>query len=53
MPFPSLADQGRIVAYLDSVQAQEATLKRAQEETDAELRRLERVILERAFRGEL
>ena len=53
VPVPPLADQRSIVAYLDSVQAQAAALKRAQEDTDAELRRLEQAILDRAFRGEL
>jgi type I restriction enzyme S subunit len=46
-------EQRCIVAYLDSVQAQAAALKRAQEDTDAELHRLEQAILDRAFRGEL
>jgi type I restriction enzyme S subunit len=53
VPLPSIDDQRRIVDYLDSVQAQAAALKRAQEDTDAELRRLEQAILDRAFRGEL
>jgi type I restriction enzyme S subunit len=55
LPFPAIGvdDQHRIVAYLDSVQRQAIALKRAQDETDAELRRLEQAILDRAFRGEL
>lgn len=55
LPFPGIGvdNQRRIVAYLDSVQDQAAALKRAQEDTDAELRRLEQAILDRAFRGEL
>jgi type I restriction enzyme, S subunit len=53
VPLPSIAEQQRLVAYLDSVQAQAAALKHAQEDTDAELRRLEQAILDRAFRGEL
>jgi type I restriction enzyme, S subunit len=53
VPTPSLSEQHRIVAYLDSVQKQTTALKRAQEDTDAELRRLEQAILDRAFRGEL
>ncbi len=52
-PLPSIDEQQRLVAYLDSVQAQATALKRAQEDTDAELRRLEQAILDRAFRGEL
>jgi type I restriction enzyme, S subunit len=55
LPFPRIGvdDQRRIVAYLDSVQKQADALKRAQEDTDAELRRLEQAILDHAFRGEL
>jgi type I restriction enzyme S subunit len=52
-PLPPLAEQHRVIAYLDSIRAQAAALKRAQEDTDAELRRLEQAILDRAFRGEL
>jgi type I restriction enzyme S subunit len=53
IPIAPIAEQQRLVAYLDSIQAQAAALKRAQEDTDAELRRLEQAILDRAFRGEL
>jgi type I restriction enzyme S subunit len=53
VPSHSLPEQDRIVSYLDSVQTQATALKRAQEDTDAELRRLEQAILDRAFRGEL
>jgi type I restriction enzyme S subunit len=55
LPFPRIEvdDQRRIVAYLDFVQKQATALKHAQEDTDAELRRLEQAILDRAFRGEL
>jgi type I restriction enzyme S subunit len=53
IPLPTIAEQQRLAAYLDSVQAQAAALKRAQEDTDADLRRLEQAILDRAFRGEL
>jgi type I restriction enzyme, S subunit len=53
VPTPSLSEQHRIVTYLDSVRQQAAALKRAQEDTEAELRRLEQAILDRAFRGEL
>ncbi len=45
--------QQRIVSYLDRVAEKVRQLKRAQEETDGELARLEGAILERAFRGEL
>jgi restriction endonuclease S subunit len=37
VPLPSIDEQHRIVAYLDSVQTQAAALKRAQEDTDADL----------------
>jgi type I restriction enzyme S subunit len=55
IPVPpcSLSEQHRIVSHLHLVQTQVAALKRAQEDTDAELRRLEQAILDRAFRGEL
>lgn len=52
-PLPPLAEQRRIVAYLDQVQQQVTALKRAQAETEAELKHLEQAILDRAFRGEL
>jgi len=55
-PFPvqiSLAEQRRIVAYLDQVQAWVTALKKAQEATETELRRLEQAILDKAFRGGL
>lgn len=56
IPFPAslpLADQRRIVAQLDEVQAQADSLKRLQSETSAELDALLPSILDRAFRGEL
>jgi len=55
IPVPPLpiSEQRRIVAHLDSVQAQVTALKQAQEATDAELHCLEQAILDRAFRGEL
>jgi type I restriction enzyme S subunit len=55
-PFPtnvSLAEQCRIVAYLDGLQAKVDALKRLQAETVAELEALLPSILNRAFRGEL
>ncbi|MGH7772229.1 MAG: hypothetical protein ACREQA_08310 [Candidatus Binatia bacterium] len=54
VPFiPDLGEQRRVVAYLDSVAQQVRRLKHRHEETDAELKRLEQSILDRAFRGEL
>jgi len=41
------------VAYLDKIQRQVTALKHVQAETEAELRRLEQAILDKAFRGEL
>jgi type I restriction enzyme S subunit len=49
---PPLAEQHRIVEYLDGVQAQVAELKRLQAESAAELERLSGAVLARAFRGE-
>jgi type I restriction enzyme, S subunit len=53
IPIAPIAEQQCLMAYLDSIQSQAAALKRAQDDTDAELRRLEQAILGRAFRGEL
>jgi type I restriction enzyme S subunit len=53
IPLPPLEEQRRIVAYLDQVQRQVTALKRAQTETEGELKRLEQAILDKAFRGEL
>jgi type I restriction enzyme S subunit len=50
---PSLPDQHRIVAYLDSLQAKVDTLKKLQSETAAELAALLSSILDKAFKGEL
>ncbi|RLF30865.1 MAG: hypothetical protein DRM98_06290 [Thermoplasmata archaeon] len=55
-PFPTnifLKRQKNIVSYLDELQAKITALKKHQEETTVELTRLERSILEKAFRGEL
>jgi type I restriction enzyme S subunit len=52
-PLPPLGEQRRIVAHLDQVQQKGSSLKQAQDGTDAELRRLEQAILDRAFRGDL
>lgn len=53
IPVPPLPEQQRIVAYLDGVAESVRSLKHRQEETDAELKRLEQSILDRALRGEL
>lgn len=53
LPFPSIDDQRRIVAYLDDLQAKVDSLKKLQSETAAELDALMPSILFRAFRGEL
>ena len=49
---PSLPEQRRIVAYVDSLQAKVDALKRLQEETATQLEALLPAVLERAFRGE-
>jgi len=53
IPLPPLAEQQRIVAHLQAVQERLKALKEAQAATEAELKRLEQAILEKAFRGEL
>jgi type I restriction enzyme S subunit len=56
IPFPvrcQIAEQRRIVAYLDGVQAKVDALKRLQAETGRELDALLPSILDRAFKGEL
>jgi len=54
IPFtPDLEEQRRVVAYLHSVAQQVSGLEHGHEETDAELKRLEQSILDRAFHGEL
>jgi type I restriction enzyme S subunit len=53
VPTPPLAEQRRIVTYLDNLQAKVDALKRLQAETAAELNALLPSILDRAFRGEL
>lgn len=52
-PVPSLEEQQRVVAYLDGVAETARGLKKRHGETDAELKRLEQSVLDRAFRGEL
>ncbi len=53
MPLPPLAEQRRMVAELDGLQAEADALKRLQVETAAELDALLPAILDRAFKGEL
>jgi type I restriction enzyme S subunit len=53
IPLPPLEEQQRIVVHLQEVQEKIKALKEAQEQTEAELKRLEQAILEKAFRGEL
>ena len=50
---PPLAEQRRIVAELDALQAEVDALKKLQAETAAELDALLPSILDRAFKGEL
>jgi restriction endonuclease S subunit len=53
IPIPPLNEQGRIIGYLDNLQAKIDSLKKLQSETAAELDALLPSILSRAFRGEL
>jgi type I restriction enzyme S subunit len=53
VPIAPLAEQRRIVAELDALQAEVDALKRLQAETAAELDALLPAILDRAFKGEL
>ena len=53
LPLPPLADQRRIVAELDALQAEVDALKKLQAETAAELDALLPSLLDRAFKGEL
>jgi len=53
IPLPSLEEQRRIVAYFQDVQGKIRALKEVQAQTEAELKRLEQAILDKAFRGEL
>lgn len=53
IPLPPMAEQRRIVAYLDGLQAQVDALKKLQTQTAAELDALLPAILDRAFKGEL
>ncbi|HOU22112.1 MAG TPA: restriction endonuclease subunit S, partial [Kiritimatiellia bacterium] len=53
IPAPSLAEQRRIVAELDALQAEVNRLKVLQAETAAELDAMLPSLLDRAFKGEL
>jgi type I restriction enzyme S subunit len=53
IPLPPLEEQRRIVAYFQDVQGKIRALKEVQAQTEAELKRLEQAILDKAFRGEL
>lgn len=53
LPTPPLAEQNRIVAYLDDLQSKVDSLKRLQEETAKELNALLPSILSRAFSSAL
>jgi len=53
IPLPPLDEQRRIVAHLQAVQEKVKTLKESHAQIDADLRRLEQAIVDRAFRGEL
>jgi type I restriction enzyme S subunit len=53
IPVPPLPEQRRIVAELDTLQAEVDALKRLQAETAAELDALLPAILDKAFKGEL
>lgn len=53
IPLPPFDEQRRIVAYLDSLQAQVDRLKALQAQTAAELEALLPSILDKAFKGEL
>ena len=53
VPLPSLTEQRRIVAYLDTVQAKAEAIRAAQAETQKELDALMPSVLARAFAGEL
>jgi type I restriction enzyme S subunit len=53
IPVPPLAEQRRIVAYLNDLQAKVDSLKALQTQTQAELDALLPSILDKAFKGEL
>jgi type I restriction enzyme S subunit len=53
IPFPPLPVQRQIVAHLDDLQAKVDTVKKLQDESEAELNALMPSILSRAFAGDL
>jgi len=53
IPVTSLANQKNIVSYLESIKEKIIALKKSQEKVDCEIKMLERIILEKAFHGEL
>lgn len=53
VPLPSIAKQTDVVSYLDRVYQRANALNERLTDTDAEFKRLEHSILDRAFRGEL
>jgi type I restriction enzyme S subunit len=53
LPLPHLDVQERIVTHLDAVQSEVDQARKVLDEKEQLLDRLERSILERAFRGEL
>jgi len=53
LPLPPLAEQQRIVGYLNNIKANAYSLKQLQAESAAELDALLPAVLARAFRGEL
>ena len=53
LPLPPLEEQRKIAAYLQTVEERIQALKIAQSATEAELKRLEQAILDKAFRGKL
>ena len=53
IPLPPLPEQKRIVAYLDNIQQKAQALQKLQEETEKEVEKVRKVILHKAFRGEL
>ena len=53
IPVPPIAQQRRIVAYLDNLQTKLAKLTSHQNDASDELKAILPAILDRAFRGEL
>ena len=53
VPVPAIADQRRIVSYLDGIWGRVEKLKQTQNDTAAQLVRLEEAVFERALTGEI